>query len=90
MLVCPRGTTIMAANSGPDRISGMPADLENALGKALLTGRRMTRHARGFGVEHRRTEPDQGRRDKYHRRSCPPNASPTSPDSVAAMPATMA
>ena len=51
----------------PDRVSGMPADLEDALRKALLAGRRMARHARGFRMEHGRAEPDQRHRDEHHR-----------------------
>ena len=49
------------------RISRMPADLEDALRKALLAGRRMARHARGLGMEHGRSEPDHGHRDQDHR-----------------------
>jgi hypothetical protein len=54
----------------------MPADLKNALGKALLAGRRMARHPGGFWMEHGRTEPDHGRRDEHHcvvARACKPD-----------------
>ena len=60
----------------PDRVSGMAADLEYALGKALVTGCGMTRHARGFRVEDGRAEPDQRHRDEHHRvvaRRCEPD-----------------
>jgi hypothetical protein len=43
------------------------ADLENALGEALLTGGRMPRHARGFRMKHGRAQTDHGGGHQHHR-----------------------
>ena len=69
-LCWPRGTTMKAASSGPERLAEIAADLEQRLGETVATARGHARHARGFGMEHRRAHADQRRGESRIIGSC--------------------
>ena len=50
-----------------DRVAAMPADLEDALGEALLSGGGVARHARRLGVEDGRADADEACRQQDRR-----------------------